>query len=173
MSAGSADGDDKGRGPWNEDPDEIILDNVIVLSQGYDNGGRDIILDVIKGVIYEDVLGRSLQEGVEVKSFFKDLRDRYETLEMVPVRGNMYEDAPEIGDEELAKDPFAIADRKKADIEIQKRFKQIYREHGWPGESYRKEEALAAIEAFRLRVQEYESQFPDTSEEKDENIEKE
>jgi hypothetical protein len=171
--AGSDDGDDKGRGPWNEDPDEIILENVIVLSQGHETGGRDIILDVIKGVIYEDVLGLSLQEGVEVKSFFKDLRDRYETLEMVPVRGNMYVDAPDTADDEkLAEDPFAIEDRERADIEIQKRFKQIYREHGWPGESYRKDEALAAVEAFRLRVQEYESKFEDKSKDESETSEK-
>jgi hypothetical protein len=171
--AGSDDGDDEGRGPWNEDPDEIILENVIVLSQGYETGGRDIILDVIKGVIYEDVLGLSLQEGVEVKSFFKDLRERYETLEMVPVRGNMYVDAPETGDDEkLAEDPFTIEDREKADVEIQKRFKHIYREHGWPGESYRKDEALAAVEAFRLRVQEYESKFEDKSKDESEISEK-
>jgi hypothetical protein len=173
VPAGSGDGDNEGRGPWNEDPDEIILENVIVLSQGYETGGRDIILDVIKGVIYEDVLGLSLQEGVEVKSFFKDLRDRYEALEMVPVRGNMYVDAPETGDDEkLAEDPFAIEDREKADIEIQKRFKHIYREHGWPGESYRKDEALAAVEAFRLRVQEYESKFEDKSKDESEKSEK-
>jgi hypothetical protein len=175
VPAESEDEDEDGnRGPWNEDPDEIVLENVIVLSQGYENGGRDIILDVVKGVIYEDVLGRSLQEGVEVKAFFKDLRDRYETLEMVPVPGHMYEDAPEIGDEELAEDPFAIADREKAGIEIQKRFKQIYREHGWPGESYKKEEALAAVKAFNLRVQEYESKFVEKSEgESEEKSEKE
>jgi hypothetical protein len=172
--AGSDDGDDEGRGPWNEDPDEIILENVIVLSQGYETGGRDIILDVIKGVIYEDVLGLSLQEGIEVKSFFKDLRDRYETLEMVPVHGNMYVDAPETEDDEkLAEDPFAIEDREKADIEIQKRFKHIYREHGWPGESYKKDEALAAIEAFRLRVQEYQSKFEDKSKDESEIGERE
>jgi hypothetical protein len=169
--AGPDDDEDESRGPWNEDPDELILDNMIVLSQGHGAGGRDIILDVVKGVVHEDVLESNLLEGVEVKSFFRDLRERYETLEMVPVPGRMYEDVPEIEHEETVEDPFEMADREKAEIEIQKRFKQIYREHGWPGQAYKKEEALAAVEAFRRRVEEYEKKIGEQDEQGDTKME--
>jgi hypothetical protein len=110
---------------------------MLYLALGYESGGRSIVLDVFKGIIHEDVERCNLLPGVEVESFFEDLREKYERLEYVPVRGEFYEDVSEIEDEGGENEATS------------KQFKRIYRKFGWPGEGYRKAEALAAVEAHR------------------------
>ncbi|KAF1852225.1 uncharacterized protein K460DRAFT_402212 [Cucurbitaria berberidis CBS 394.84] len=116
-----------------------------------DCGGRDIVLDVFKGVIHEDVIRCNLISGVEVSQFFEDLREKYERLEMVPIRGEMFEDVSDVDDSEASHQPRAEGEPGIFDDNDAQQFKKIYRSYGWPGEAYRKEEALAAIEEYRRR----------------------
>ncbi|KAF1830618.1 hypothetical protein BDW02DRAFT_572855 [Decorospora gaudefroyi] len=120
---------------WDDDdPDDITLQNIIILAQGYESGGRTLILDVPRGNIFEDVVRCNLLSGQEISSYFANLRDKLERLDFVPVRGEFYEDVGQT-EEGIVR---AIE------------YKRIYRKFGWPGEGYRKEEALAAVEAYRL-----------------------
>lgn len=131
-----------------DDPEDIKLEHMIVLANGYESGGRTIVLDVFKANIYEDMLRCNLQSEVAVEVFFDNLKDKFEKLENVPVpgyeghEGEMYEDEfrADVLDESLEKEDPA------------QQYRMIYRSFGWPGETYRKEEALAAIQAHRRRI---------------------
>lgn len=115
-----------------DDPVRSDLPNFITIAEGYESGGRMIILDVLKGVIYEDIIRYTNLGAVDVVDFFRDLKGQFERLELVPIRGTMFEDEYD------------------TDEEAQE-YKDIYRQYGWPHESFRKEEALAAIEECRQR----------------------
>ncbi|KAJ4309608.1 hypothetical protein N0V94_008849 [Neodidymelliopsis sp. IMI 364377] len=119
---------------WDDGPEAADYPNFIGLAQGYESGGRDLVLDVYKGVIYEDMIRFQHLGSHDVESFFAKLRDQYEKLELVPIRGEMLE--AEVDDQ---------------DDEEMEEYRAIYRSHGWPGEGFRKEEALEAVERCRLR----------------------
>jgi hypothetical protein len=124
---------------WSYDSqsDEIILTNMLCLATGYESGGRNLVLDVFNGIIHEDIVRCDSLSGVWVEDFFDNLRGKYERLEHVPVRGEFYED---VGD---------IEDEGGEDEDEGKQFKRIYQKFPWPGEEYRKDEAMAAVEAHR------------------------
>lgn len=130
---------------WDDDdPDDFSLANMIVLADGYESGGRALVLDVFKGNIHEDVIRCNLISPVNIESFFQDLREKYEKLDMVPVPGDeMYENANEESDGDDGEDEVA-------------QYQRIYRSFGWPGEGYRKEEALCAVEKYRKEREEEE-----------------
>jgi hypothetical protein len=125
------------------DPDVIRLENMFTLSNGYESMGRSLVLDVVNETIHEDQCLCYSVEAVDVREFFADMRHKFETLNFVPIRGELYENVSEIGDDE---EP----DEARED----KIFKKIYQDHGWPGERYRKDEALAAVEAEGQRLEE-------------------
>ncbi|KAF2126329.1 hypothetical protein P153DRAFT_399115 [Dothidotthia symphoricarpi CBS 119687] len=112
------DGDENDHGDddhWsNDDPDEIILENMVVLAEGYESGGRSLVLDVFKGYIHEDEIRCNLLGGVAVEDFFRDLRDKYERLEMVPIHGAMFENVAEIYDDEMSVDGYMGNRRKQS-----------------------------------------------------------
>jgi hypothetical protein len=116
-----------------DDPDEIVLRNMITLAVGHESGGRTLVLDVFKGNIHEDIVRYTSVSGVTIESFFDGLRNDYEKLMIVPTPEEFYE--TEEGD---------------ADDELQE-YIDIYKEHGWPGEGFKKEEALIKIKACRER----------------------
>ena len=128
-----------------DDPEDIKLEHMIVLANGYESGGRTIILDVFKANIYEDMVRCDLQSEVAVEHFFDNMKVKFENLEYVPVpgygrcEGEMYED-------EFQAD---VSNKTLAEENPAQQYKKIYRSFGWPGETYRKEEALAAIQAHR------------------------
>lgn len=112
-----------------DDPDEIILSNMIVLAIGHESGGRNLVLDVFKGNIHEDII-RCTSLGAEpIEDFFTDLRGRFEKLELVPT-------------------PEELGEGSEDGVEG---YRRIYRECGWPGEGFRKDEALVKIREWRER----------------------
>ncbi|KAF2833422.1 hypothetical protein CC86DRAFT_441937 [Ophiobolus disseminans] len=120
---------------WNGDnPDHFQMTNMIVLAQGTESGGRHLILDVFKGNIYEDVNECNLLPSCGVEGFFADLREKFEKLDLVPTLSDMYEDEAAIDDEN------------------EQQFRKVWREYGWPGKGFRKEEALKAIQKCRERL---------------------
>lgn len=79
-----------------DDPEDTVLANLIVLAQGYESGGHGIVLDVFKEVIYEGSIRSDLSDGDGVESYFQELQDKFRRLEMVPIRGEMFEDVLEV-----------------------------------------------------------------------------
>lgn len=154
------DKDDDGEENWfdGDDPEDIIMENMIVLADGYESGGRAIVLDVFKGNIHEDILECSgLLSERAVEDYFDDLKTRFEKLEMVPVPGNELHEGELYGDIEGIPEVDAF-DESLVEGDPAQQYKRIYRSFGWPSETYRKEEALAAIRAHAQRRNEAEEE---------------
>lgn len=122
-----------------DDPDEIVLSNFISIATGHESGGRELILDVFKGNIHEDMIRCNLLSGVPIEEFFYHLRGKFERLEVVPTPN------------ELEEVQFGGAEKVQ-------RYIDIYKECGWPEKGYRKEEALEKIRECRkvIEKEEYE-----------------
>jgi hypothetical protein len=163
--------DDDTQSEWSDYsiPDDLVMTDMLCLATGYESFGRNIVLDVLAGVIHEDMIRCDLLSGVWVESWFEDMRDKFERLECVPVRGELYEDMSDIEDEggegegegedkgkrrDIINRIFGWSDEEHQEAEDEgKQFKRIYRKFGWPGEGYRKDEALAAVEAHRQNLE--------------------
>ncbi|KAI8933924.1 hypothetical protein NX059_009617 [Plenodomus lindquistii] len=137
-----------------EDDDDdgyFRMTDLLVIAEGYESGGRSLILDVHKGQIWEDIVRCDLASPVGIGSFFTSLQQKFESLEIVPIRGELFENVPEFEEDEtnseFVKDDgvYEWGDERNA-----RTYKRIYRSFGWPGEAYRKEEAMGAVEAFRM-----------------------
>lgn len=120
-----------------EDPEITDRPNLIGIAQGYESGGRDFALDVFKGVVYDDMIRCGFLGGSNVEDFFQDLQEKYENLELIPLRGEMLE----------------------GDGDEMNEYREIYRRYGWPGDDFRKEEALAAVEVVRQRIEKEEEEL--------------
>lgn len=137
-----------------------ILANVFTLAAGYESGGRWLLIDVVNNRIHEDMQAYDLMGPFNIQAYFEGLRSKLESLEYVPIRGEFYdnlsdiEDGPELTDEQI--EGLSYHDRECA---IVSRYKRIYREYGWPGKNYRKEEALAAVEKERQKQEEFAHKF--------------
>jgi hypothetical protein len=119
---------------WSDDgqPLPSDLENMLTLASGHESGGRTIVLDVLRGLIYEDMIAYSTADACEVERYFSGLRTDFEELVMLPTPGEFH-------------------DRFSSDGQGVREYKRIYRECGWPGEGYRKEEALVKIKECRQR----------------------
>ncbi|KAF9691819.1 hypothetical protein EKO04_010324 [Ascochyta lentis] len=153
----SRDKDVDGEENWwdGDDPEDVKVENIVVLADGYESGGRCLVLDVFKGNIHEDMLQYNLLSEVSVEQFFENLKTKFEGLEMVPVpgqkmyEGNIYGDVQGVPEVD-------VFDESLVEGDPAQQYKKIYRSFGWPGETYRKEEALAAIRAHSERRHEAE-----------------
>jgi hypothetical protein len=114
---------------------------MIVLSLGHESGGRTLVLDVMKGNIHEEIIRCMNIDGETIEDFFEKLRTRFEKLELVPTPEEVEENEESIGEDWDGGD------------ELQE-YRRIYREFGWSGEGYRKEEALVKIRECREREHE-------------------
>jgi len=141
---------------WYDGDEELDtkMENMIVLANGYESGGLNIILDVFKGEIHEDQIRASGLTGmISVEDYFDRLKSGLERLEIVPVlederhEGDFWEGATSIPVDDVFDESMTF-DEDEDVRECQK----IYESFGWPGEAYRKEEAVAAIQAYMERI---------------------
>lgn len=154
--------EDRDRGADNEenwfdgdDEEDIKIENMIVLANGYESGGHTLILDVFKGNIYEDQMRCSgLQSETPVECYFEDLKSKSERLEIIPIpgdeekEGDLWEGAEAVQIEEDYDESLNVDNGNQ-----ERQYQSIYRRFGWPGNDYRKSEALAAIRAFAKRLE--------------------
>lgn len=138
-----------------DDPEDIKLENMVVLANGYESGGRVLILDVFKGNIYEDMIRCSgLQSETPIECYFDDLKSKFERLKFIPIpgderhEGDLCEDAEPIPEGEEFDESEAVDDE-----DPRRQYQRIYRSFGWPGENYRKDEAVAAARAYARRLE--------------------
>lgn len=144
---------------WDYDePDSFSMSHMLVLAQGHESGGRTLILDVFKGNIYEDVVICNLLSAVPVEDFFADLRGKMERLELVPYGTGMVDGVEDVGDEdERMLEEMGMGARKEVAPGLQmgfevKRLRRVWRECGWPGEGFRRHEAVGKIGEERVRL---------------------
>ncbi|KAK1230858.1 hypothetical protein PQX77_006043 [Marasmius sp. AFHP31] len=135
--------------------DGPVSENVVVLAEGYESGGRNILLDVETGEITVEEIRCQRDCQMDLKEYFEGLRRTYERLEIVPVPGNEpFEGLGGLGDEdsEELKNPLEMNRNGEDDSILDdydaKWIRKIYRDYGWPGPQYRKAEALAAVGEF-------------------------
>jgi hypothetical protein len=84
------------------------------------------LLDVVEGVIYEDIQAYTLVSAKDVGTFFEDLRRAYETLEMVPICGELFEGVSDVGDgEDVTKAQLDAMDDRRRKEEIVKYYKRV------------------------------------------------
>jgi hypothetical protein len=141
---------DKQENWWDgDDPEDIKLENMIVLANGYESGGRTLVLDVFKGNIYEDILRCNMLSEVEVEDFFS----KFEELKYVPVPGGYKEPGKSLAEGELYTDVLDVDQFDEALLggDPAQQYKKIYQNFGWPGDAYRKGDAIAAIQAHHQR----------------------
>ena len=134
---------------YGDDPDDVDIKDILLLSMGYESGGRILLLDVHKGIIHEDIVRCQLVSGVWIEDFFDDMKDKLRRLDCVPVRGEFYEGVPEVEHDGPVPET-ADESLDEHDEEHVKVCKRIYRKFGWPGEGYRKDEAMEAVEKYRV-----------------------
>ena len=133
---------------WDYDGETTQIADLVTLAKGYESGGHQIVLDVFNGVIHEEIVRFDVMPPVCVEYYFQGLQQKYESLELVPIPGEQFEDFSKIGEDEVLKNPTELD--KDASMKLWREanarwFKKIYWDYGWPGEGYRREEALAEI----------------------------
>lgn len=133
---------------------DMKMENMIVLANGYESGGLNLILDVFKGIIHEDqIRGSGLTGDTPVEDYFSDLRSKLEKLEIVPIpgderhEGDFWEGAKAIPVDDVSEELITFDEDENV-----RECRKIYRSFGWPREAYRKEEAVAAIKAYMRRA---------------------
>lgn len=136
-----------------DEEEDMKLENMVVLANGYESCGLTLILDVFKGIIHEDQQEASGLTGeMCVEDYFDKLKSQLEQLVMVPVPGDVDHEG-EFWDPRTAI-PVDIFDESVPfdEDEDVRECQKIYKSFGWPSETYRKEEAVAAIQAYWKRI---------------------
>ncbi|KAF3036808.1 hypothetical protein E8E12_005642 [Didymella heteroderae] len=139
-----------------DEEEDMKIENMVVLATGYESGGLTLILDVFKGTIHEDQIRcGGLQGEKSVEHYFDNLKCKLEKLEIIPIpgdadhEGDFWEGAKAIPMEVVFDGSVTFEDDDDDVRECQK----IYKSFGWPGDAYRKEEAVAAIQAYVRRAE--------------------
>lgn len=157
------------------DPEEgPVRDTVVCIAQGWESGGIDLMLDVQRGEIVEEMIRYQRNGEFEVGEYLEGLKERYRTLKMIPCCGRLTMSAGfaperEEGEGEITEVEFARQEerlRKEAEekgwpswdwtrpthLDVQY-LRQIYRRCGWP-DAFRREEAEKAVEELMAREEE-------------------
>lgn len=137
------------------DDDEIeVPDDVVIIAEGYESGGRTLFLNVRKGTIVEVEI-RCGDSVWDLREYFEDLKGKYRRLELIPFPGREMIESGAVGvkpgeparvvseEEVLAQtDPY-VGSTIPDVLYVQ----QLYRSYGWP-DAFRREEALGAVRAL-------------------------
>jgi hypothetical protein len=138
--------------------------DLLIISGGYESGGREFILDVLRGEIVEDIIRCDTCDPVDVKEFLEDLKNKSRSLELIPCPGR----ETQVTAAGPAK-PVAISEEEVraqteswgTDLDLQF-VRQVYRQYGW-AHDFRRTEAVDHIEDFmakdKERREEWETAF--------------
>lgn len=130
--------------------------DLLVIAGGYESGGRELVLDVRRGEIIEDIIRCDTCDPVDAKEFLEDLKNRFRSLELIPCPGRETlvtaagrSDAVETISEEKVR---AQTEDWGTDLDLQF-VRQVYRQYGWPHD-FRRTEAVSFIEDFMAQDKE-------------------
>lgn len=138
----------------------------LLIAQGHESGGVNVYLDVLTSRIREDIIRMGPGGGAFVWEYFADKRRSYEDLDYIfhPESRETFlfshrEDTEpydgasmEARGEPILEEYFGGDDDHDEDYLW---VRHLYRKFGWPGESWQKEEALAAIDDYVERRNNY------------------
>jgi hypothetical protein len=127
---------------------EPVPDDVFVIANGHESGGRTLFLDVREGRVFEEEIRCGSLEQ-DLKEYFEDLTEKYRSLRLIPCPGREMIEAgadaegsgEALSEEEVLRqdDPFW----GYGDLDVPYA-RQLYRAFGWPN-SFRRDEAFRNI----------------------------
>ncbi|KAK7753565.1 hypothetical protein SLS62_004423 [Diatrype stigma] len=132
--------------------DPSIVDQFLQLTEGYESGGISLFLDTMTGRVIVDYIRMTTREEGDVAEYFEDLKEKFRSLTFVPVVGHEQHGVDEklISEYGHLEQADFLAQTEPAWTIIDTLWaRSLYREFGWPGPGYQKEEALRAIEQYR------------------------
>lgn len=151
--------------------DDIRMTDMLALAVGYESGGVSLVIDVFNGTIHEDVIRYHLLDPVEISPFFASIKEEMKALRIVPIRGEMFEHVSDDEEDEAScRGESVEGEYDWHDGEMAQEYKKIYRKFGWPGEGYKKDEALAAVEALRQQREDYHNRLRDIKQEEEKKL---
>ncbi|SPJ71633.1 uncharacterized protein FTOL_01361 [Fusarium torulosum] len=130
--------------------DEVDEKDVVGFSRARANGSLFYLLVKDCEVIEDLIEGSGAQSSIPVEEFFENLKERYQTLKLIPARERETIDAeriPEIERRIMEEEVHAQAEDWETELDIQY-IRQVYRDHGWPN-SFRLEEASKVIDDWQ------------------------
>ncbi|KAI8966001.1 hypothetical protein F5Y11DRAFT_311070 [Daldinia sp. FL1419] len=134
--------------------DGPIPDCVVVIAEGHESGGRDLLLDTEQGTIIEEMIRYQRNGEWDVVEYFTNLKRRFETLEMFHIPGTetIQETHPLPEKEEPAapvEGPVNEDNHEFFPLDEDNRWvRHLYRSHGWPDMEFRRDECLEAIRKY-------------------------
>jgi hypothetical protein len=133
-----------------------MYEHTILFADGYESGGRMMCLNTKTGQMIVEMLKYQTDAIKDVNEYLDGLMQSYKTLEMVPIPGeedlteNLKQEG-EVYEAGLMENCLAQTPDEEFPTSLDARWvRHLYRKSGWPSPEYNKEEALAAIEAFRV-----------------------
>lgn len=120
--------------------------DVVFIATGYESGGRELLLDVLRGEIAEDIIRCDNISGVDVKEYFATLKEDYRSLRLIPCAGNVTIEAQDVPERDKEITEAEVRAQSKSwwtDLDAQY-VRQAYRSHGWP-DAFRREEAFKVV----------------------------
>ncbi|KAF3056383.1 hypothetical protein GL218_06733 [Daldinia childiae] len=127
--------------------------HIVVIAEGHESGGVDLLLDTEEGTIIEEIIRHSRGGEWDVTEYFNDLKQKYETLQMFHIPGT--ETVQEMPDSFNEDEAVAPVEGPQHDDEFFPTegdncwVRHIYRSHGWPGPEYRRDECMEAIIRYK------------------------
>jgi hypothetical protein len=133
-----------------------MYEHTLLFADGYESGGRMMFLNTKTGEMNVLMIRYQIDAIEDVNQYLDGLMRSYKTLEIVPIPNveGLHEDLKqeEEGYETRLKED-CLAQTRDEDFptDLDSRWvRYLYRKSGWPGPEFNKEEALAAIEIFRI-----------------------
>ncbi|KAM0252732.1 hypothetical protein ACHAP5_001027 [Fusarium lateritium] len=135
--------------------DEVDEKDVVGFSGARENGSLFYLLVKDCEIIEVLVESSGAQSSIPVEEFFENLKERYQTLKLIPGRGRETINTREVSEIErriMEEEVYAQTEDWETDLDIQY-IRQVYRDHGWPN-SFRFEEASEVIDGWQDALEE-------------------
>ncbi|KAK2599167.1 hypothetical protein QQS21_005357 [Conoideocrella luteorostrata] len=130
-----------------KDGDPVDAQDVFYFAEGRETYGRYMWLIPRDGTVVEELVRSNDEDMGDIKSYFEDLKGKYQSLRLIPCVGRITIEAEEVEEheEEITKEEvYAQAEEWGTDLDIQF-VRQLYRQFGWPM-SFDKDAARGAVD---------------------------
>ncbi|KAF5648486.1 uncharacterized protein FTJAE_1319 [Fusarium tjaetaba] len=134
---------------WSSEGEQMDPSDVVCIAVGHESFSRELWLNVKDCEIFEDFHAGDMLDAVPVEEFFDDLKERYQSLKLIPGKRRITIEAENVPERDGRITEEEVTDQTEewgTDLDIQY-VRQIYRDHGWPG-SFDLQTASEAIDKW-------------------------
>ncbi|KAJ0122123.1 hypothetical protein J7T55_002635 [Diaporthe amygdali] len=136
--------------------DEPVSKHKVVIAEGYESGGIDLLLDTMTGDIFEEIIRCCSGDVLPVEEFFENrVRDSRGLVHVFvpgkdPLGGSSSVDVEPYDAEavEAKGEPSIPGELFGYNLKELEWVRHLYKKFGWPGADWQKEEGLKAITEF-------------------------